>query len=231
VDSTTSQDKYYGTSQAEAGETLDIVWSLKNVEKYGSAVEQYPEKNIRYHLFPTWRSQLGNLLLFLLTSLVTISASNWVDWTIIKGELFSFNGTSYQLHLPILIFLPGLILTKILVRIYDSEYIIDGRGVEAQVGIVSFMLRQPRLRFEDIRGVEPSQTIIERLFTIGQLEIGSAMKEDVEIVMEGISDPRAVQLFLSEEIERSLRRITNSTINTGNIGTSSATAAMILRGD
>lgn len=226
-----SQDKYFGVTASEVGEPLDIVWSLKNVEKYGSAVEQYPEKNIRYHLFPTWRSQIGNLFLFLVTSLITISASNWVSGTVIKGELFSFNGTSYQLYLPLLIFLPGLILVKILVRIYDSAYIIDGRGVEAQIGIVSLMLRQPRLRFEDIRGVEPSQTIIERILTIGHLEIGSAMKEDVEIVMEGISDPRAVQLFLSEEIERSLRRITSSTLIPGNTASSLATASMVLRGD
>ena len=108
MESTSSQDKYFGVTASEVGETLDIVWSTKNIEKYGSAVEQYPEKNIRYHLFPTWRSQAGNLFLFLLTSLVTISASNWVSWTVIKGELFQFNGASYQLYLPLLIFLPGL---------------------------------------------------------------------------------------------------------------------------
>ena len=135
------------------------------------------------------------------------------------------------MHLPLLIFLPGFIAIKILVRLYDSEYIIDARGVEAQVGVVSFMLRQPRLRFEDIRGVEPSQTISERMLGIGHLEIGSAMKEEVEIVMEGIADPRAVQLFLSGEIERSVRRITQSSKVSGPGYSSSAAAAMILRGD
>jgi hypothetical protein len=231
LEETSTQDNYFGASSSEVGDVQNIVWSKSNVKKYGSAVEHYPAKNIRYHLYPTWRSQVGNLFLFSLTSLITISASNWVSWTVIKGDLFHAFGTSFQLHLPILIFLPGLILMKILVRLYDSQYIIDGRGVEAQVGIVSFMLRQPRLRFEDIRGVEPNQTILERMFSIGHLEIGSAMKEDVEIVMEGIAEPRAVQLFLSEEIERSLRRITQSTLVGGNTGVSPATASMIMRGD
>lgn len=195
-------------------EILDVVWSPGNVAEYGSPAEAYPERNIRYHLYPTWRSQFGNLILFFLTSLVTIIGSNWSrDTTVIHGELFTIGGTTFYLYLPLLIFLPGFVLGKILVRAYDSEYIIDGRGIEAKVGLVSLMLRQPRMRFEDVRGVEPSQTIWERLLNIGHLEIGSAMKDDVEITMQGISNPRAVQLFISGEIERSLRRITQSTNN------------------
>ena len=235
-----SPDNYYASSSADVGESIFVPWNKKNLKRYGSAVEQYPRKNIRYYLYPTWRSQLGNIFLFVLTSLITISASNWVEWTVIKGELFTVFGAPLELHLPLVIFLPGAVLVRTLIGLYDTEYVIDGRGVEAKIGIVSLMLRQPRLRFEDIRGVEPSQTILERILGIGHLEIGSAMKEDVEIIMEGVGDPRGVQIYLSEEIERSLRRITQSTLIPGTSGVSasgvsgggtSATTGMILRGD
>jgi len=203
---------------------IDVAWSPANVGQHGSAAEAYPEKLIRYHLFPTWRSQLMNLSLFLVTSIITIVGSNWEpEVTVLRGRLFAIGDTTFYLHLPWLIFLPGFLLGKVLIRVYDSEYIIDGRGIEAKIGLVSLMLRQPRMRFEDIRGVEPSQTIWERILGIGHLEIGSAMKDEVEITMEGIANPRAVQLFISGEIERSLRRITQSTGN--------ASAVLATKGD
>ena len=85
---------------------------------------------------------------------------------------------------------------------YDSKYIIDERGVEAQMGLVSLNLRQPRLRYEDIRGVEPTQTIFERLLGIGSVLIGSAMTKDIEIAMRGVANPRAIQLLIGGERDK-----------------------------
>jgi hypothetical protein len=208
------------------GETIDLVFTPITVAEYGSPVEAYPGKLLRYHLYPTWRSQFKNIFLFLITSIITVFGSDWdPELTIIRGPLFSIGGATYYLHLPWLVFLPGFILGKALINIYDADYVIDGRGIEAKIGIVSLTLRQPRLRFEDIRGVEPNQTIWGRIFGIGDLDIGSAMKEDVEITMKGIGNPRAVQLFISGEIERSLKRITQ----TG--GSALKAGSLVARGD
>lgn len=177
----------------------EIRGTPRNIVQYGSPVERIEVAPIRYYFYPTWRSQLFPLIGFFVLTLLSIKASSIFPWSIIPGSLFSLGNTTFTLHLPLFYLLPGFMLLKILVYIYDSKYIIDGRGVEAQVGLVSLSLRQPRLRYEDIRGVEPNQTLLERILGIGSVLIGSAMTQDVEIVMEGISDPRAIQLLIQAE--------------------------------
>ena len=100
-------------------------------------------------------------------------------------------------------------------RIYDSKFIIDERGVEAQVGLVSLNLRQPRLRWEDIRGVEPNQTLWERILGIGSVLVGSAMTNEVEIVMEGVGNPRSVQLLIGAERDKHLKKADKEKVRQG----------------
>ena len=133
--------------------------------------------------------------------------SDYVPVTVIRGKLFPIGDTVLYLDLPLLVLLPGFLLGKVLLYIYNSKYIIDERGVEAQVGLVSLNLRQPRLRYEDIRGVEPQQTLWERILGIGSVGIGSAMTQDVEIMMNGVANPRAIQLLIGGERDKRVRLI------------------------
>ena len=162
---------------------------------------------LRYYFYPTWRSQFWNLIVFFLLIALTIALSEYVPQLILKGPLFTLGSRTYYLYLPIAILLPFFVLGKILIKMYDAKYIIDDEGVEAQVGLVSFNFRQPRLRWEDIRGVEPNQTLWERFLGIGKVLIGSAMKEDVEIVMDGVANPRAIQLLLDGERKKRLEEL------------------------
>ena len=162
-------------------------------------------------LYPTWRSQLVGLFWFFVTSALAVSLSKGsLSFLVVTNRLFSIGGTEVAFSLPLLTLLPGYFLGRILLTIYDSQYIIDDKGIEAQIGLVSLSLRQPRLRYEDIRGVEPTQTIVERLLGIGTLLVGSAMTFEVEIVMAGIASPREVQKLLNEQREKFLTRIGKS---------------------
>ena len=185
----------------------EVYGSAEAIEEHGSPLARANEESIRYYFYPTWRSQLLNLCLLALLFVVTVVVSHWVPALVVPGSLFSIGDTTYYLYLPILVLLPGAMLGKILINIYDAKYIIDERGVEAQIGLVSLNLRQPRLRWEDIRGVEPNQTIWERLLGIGSVLVGSAMTQDVEIVMTGVANPRAVQLLIGGERDRRLREL------------------------
>lgn len=153
---------------------------------------------------PSLRSQLMNTILMFLTLFGTIYFSNMFPITVVKGSLFPFFGDNYvYLSLPVLILIPGLFLGKILINIYDCKYIFDETGVEAQIGLVSFNLRQPRLRWEDIRGSEPQQTIFERMLNIGSVIVGSGATQDVEITLKGVADPKGLQAII--QLERSKR--------------------------
>jgi uncharacterized membrane protein YdbT with pleckstrin-like domain len=181
--------------------------SLMQAKKLGAEVEgeNDPEEPTRYYFFPTWRSQVFNIIYFFITSVAVIYISReYATWFIIPGELFTTSATRYMLHLPYLVLVPGFFLVKTLIAIYDAKYIIDETGIEAQVGLVSLSLRQPRLRWEDIRGVEPKQTIWERMLGIGTVSIGSAMTQDTEVVMEGVANPRAIQLLINAEQSKRL---------------------------
>ena len=199
-----------GAADISAGEVTEVYGSASNIAKIGSPTERAPYSPVRYYFYPTWRSQLFPLCGFLILSILAVKGSHYLQWTIIAGKLFSIGETTFYLYLPLLSLMPGFVLGKILIYIYDSKYIIDERGVEAQIGLVSLSLRQPRLRYEDIRGVEPNQTIWERILGIGSVLIGSAMTQDVEIVMEGVANPRAIQLLIGGERDRRLALLTDA---------------------
>lgn len=188
-------------------EVREIYGTPKNIETHGAPSQQDGDTSIRYYFFPTWRSQFLNLLAFAGLCIVGIVGSRAVPGTVMAGSLFSLGDTTYFLHLPLLSLPAGAMLAKILIHIYDAKYIIDEHGVEAQIGLVSLNLRQPRLRWEDIRGVEPNQTIWERILGIGTVLVGSAMTQEVEVQMSGVANPRAIQLLIGGERDRRLREL------------------------
>ncbi len=204
----------------------EVYGTADNIARLGSPVDHahhLQDTQLRYYFYPTWRSQTILLVTYAMLCVLSIVGSRYLTVLVIKGRLLSIGAADLYLHLPLLALVPAFVLSKILINVYDAKYIIDEMGVEAQVGLVSLSLRQPRLRYEDIRGVEPNQTIVERLLGIGSLLIGSAMTQDVEIVMEGIANPRAVQRLINGERERRLRLLQGSG--------SGAAKAVLLTGD
>jgi hypothetical protein len=191
----------------DGAEVRDVYASAANIDRLGIPSDVSGHVQLRYYIYPTWRSQLFNLISFFILSILTVMIAGWVPATVIKGPLFDIGETRYYLHLPLLVLIPGFVLGKILIYMYDCRYMIDNHGVEAQVGLASMSLRQPRLRFEDIRGVEPNQTIWERILGIGSVLVGSAMTGDVEIVMEGVPNPRAIQVLINKERDRHLHML------------------------
>lgn len=182
---------------------IDDVFGGSSVE---GAEESHPSSlkkskdQVRFYFFPSWRSQFINLLGFFISAIGAIWVSSEIpNYVVIAGDLFSTSSTRYVLHLPLLVFVPGFFLVKILIQIYDAKYIIDEDGIEAQIGKMSFSFTQPRIRWEDIRGVKPEQTIWERLLDIGTVEVGSAMTQEAEIVMKGVASPRSIQLLIEQE--------------------------------
>lgn len=179
----------------------DVFGSTDSYNLSSAQVQDHGQvEPIRYFFFPSWRSQLLNLIGFFLTSAGAVWASRELSrYVIISGELFSTSQTQYVLHLPLLVLIPGFFLVKILIHIYDAKYIIDDHGLEAQVGRMSLNFRQPRIRWEDIRGVIPEQTIWERALDIGTLKVGSAMTQEAEIIMKGVASPRSIQILIDSE--------------------------------
>jgi len=194
-------------SVAESSTAQDeIAGSYK--ENEDTLVQPHDDKEILYIFAPTWRSQLLHLIGFFVISSITIAITRYYPgFCLLPGKLFRLGDSTYVLYFPWLFLIPGFLLARIFLRIFDSRFIVDDRGIEAQIGLLSMSLRQPRLRYEDIRGVEPKQTIFERVLGIGSLLVGSSMTFDVEISMQGIADPRGVQRLINLERDKYLKRM------------------------
>lgn len=184
----------------------ELYGSPENIAKHGSPSESNADIHLRYYFYPTWRSQMSRLIAYAILCVLAVEGSLFFPKTVIVGKLFAIGSTTYLLHLPLLVLLPGMMVGKILILIYNSIFIIDERGVEAQIGLVSLFLRQPRLRYEDIRGVEPNQTIWERILGIGSLVVGSSTRE-TEIIMYGLPNPRAIQILINSERDKALSKL------------------------
>jgi hypothetical protein len=202
-----SEEESQGASASK--DIVEVQGNAQNIAKIGSPVDHAGGgTHIRYYFYPTWRSQLLMTIAYLILSVIVVFiCQNYSDMMVLPGKLFEYGDSVIRLYLPLPIIIPGFVLGKILLYIYNSKYIIDERGVEAQIGLVSLNLRQPRLRYEDIRGIEPQQTLWERILGIGSVLIGSAMTQDVEIIMRGVANPRAIQLLISGERDKRLKRM------------------------
>lgn len=153
-----------------------------------------------------WRSELILLGLFAVSLPIAIILSNQIPSSIVTGEVFSFGGRRLMLSLPLFWLVPLGFAGYAAFRIFDVQYLLDGRGVEARVGRLSFSQRINRVRYEDVRSIEIRQTLLQRALGIGNLEIGTAGTSEVELVLRGIGTPSEVQELVQNE--RDLRQET-----------------------
>ncbi len=150
-----------------------------------------------------WRSQFGRLIALAVSSVACILLSHYYPNSIITGKLFDIGQTRVFLTLPLFTLAPLYILCDLLLKIYDVRYIIDARGIEARVGILSMRQSITRIRFEDIRSVETDQSLVQRLLNVGTVDVATAAVAGIEITMEGISAPHQVrEIILTEREER-----------------------------
>lgn len=147
----------------------------------------------------TWRAEIKSLIAGLVLGLVSAYLSPRLPFTVIDGRLFELGGTVWHLRLPLLAFLPAMSLLSAVYRIYNVRYSIDPRGIESRVGILSLNQTTTRVRFEDIRGVEIDQTILERMLNIGSVQISTAATYTVEIIMDGVAAPAEIQDMINSE--------------------------------
>lgn len=78
-------------------------------------------------------------------------------------------------------------------------------------GILSTNLRTSRLLYQHVRGVEIEQSILGRLFNLGDIHVGSDnLRSSAEIVIRGVRCPEAIKDELLRRVEEAqrLERIT-----------------------
>lgn len=146
-----------------------------------------------------WRSELGLVILFLVTCVATVFLSTRYPASVITGPLFSYGDYHMSLSLPLLWFVPAIVLGMAMYRIYNVRYSLDSKGVVSVSGRLALHQTITRIRYEDIRSVETEQSIIERILNIGCLELGTAATGGLEMILYGIASPSDVRFLIENE--------------------------------
>jgi len=84
---------------------------------------------------------------------------------------------------------PLSVLFALIHRIYDRRYTISAEEIIISRGHLRYLIRRAPVKFQQVRGIEITQSIIQRLFKVGHLQVSSAMLDDPEFIMEGIHNP------------------------------------------
>jgi len=149
-----------------------------------------------------WRSEIRGVLVFFLLCGVSVYLSRQFPGTVIRGDVITLFGKVLVLDLPIFWLMPFCTFLNLCYRIYNVRYVVNTRFIEARIGILSLKQRLTRVRYEDVRSIESDQTLVERFFNIGNVQIGTAASGEVEVVLEGIDSPREVQEMIQNERDK-----------------------------
>jgi len=146
-----------------------------------------------------WRSEVPRLIVLALLAVASVVLSQLFPWSVLTAPIGSIGGYQVSLSLPLFWLLPLMGFFEVAFRIYNVRYLIDARGIEARIGILSLNQSITRIRFEDIRSIETHQTLLERILNVGLIEMGTAASAGVELVFRGVARPKEVQDMLQRE--------------------------------
>ncbi|MFK7984963.1 MAG: PH domain-containing protein [Sandaracinaceae bacterium] len=78
-----------------------------------------------------------------------------------------------------------------------TRIVVSNRRTTLREGILD--RRTNEVRHSDVRNVRVEQTLVQRMFGVGKIEISSAGQSDVEIALKGIPDPQHVADMIREQ--------------------------------
>ena len=136
-----------------------------------------------YYARPAWRNQwlavtLASLLLMFFTG-----ASMYVSLT--------DSGSTSEIGIQAAGILLLAFWIPVFYRRYSWRFTIDEENIESRHGIIARKLKS--IRIEDLRNINVTQSVFQRLFGIGDIEFSSAAGGGVEVVFKGVIDPISVK--------------------------------------
>ena len=114
----------------------------------------------------------------------------------------SFLDIEFTLRLPIFLLIVLFILVRPIIQLYDSCYDLSEHHLRITRCRLSIWRRSQEFAFEDLLGVQVSQSIIDRILGVGSIEVGSKTSE-IQIIISGIKDPQEFANQISRRIDNS----------------------------
>ncbi len=111
-------------------------------------------------------------------------------------------GRLINLTFPFGLLILLVLLVRPTVRLLDCIYIVGAHHLYAVTGRLSLRARHVEVPYEDMRGVQFIQNILERILGIGTVIVWTAAADSPAIKMERIGDPQRIARIVARNIDK-----------------------------
>jgi uncharacterized membrane protein YdbT with pleckstrin-like domain len=152
------------------------------------APELHPGEHVIFDGHPSWRGTLsfyarGIVLAAIgaaISALVTV-IGNGLDWTVVI--------------LVFVVLTAIVVLAGFLFRL-STSYTITNQRLTIRRGILSRHIQETRV--ERVQNVNTSQTLVDRIMRVGQVDFDTAGSDDSEFTFRGVANPQQVVRAVDE---------------------------------
>lgn len=140
------------------------------------------------------RSILGGIIVFFFA----IGAVYGINYAAATSEYFAALPFFAVISPRWLAIIPLGILLEIIRRHNDDLYVFGKSNLTHLGGRLSLSYKVPSIKYAHIRAVVIKQSVFGRIFDYGNIELGTAANEGVEVVMGGIYKPRELGKLIED---------------------------------
>lgn len=149
----------------------------------------FPEVSIR----PSMLSNPGKLLLGVAIIAFGIPISEYVALESGKDVILE--------TFSVFLFVGSLVFMKVIWTVFNQRFCLCHEYFSSYTGLLGTSLRTTRLLYEHVRGVEIQQSLLQRVFGLGDLHVGSDVsKGEGEMVICGIRNPDKLKDLLLDRV-------------------------------
>ena len=143
-----------------------------------------PEKEtMNYIARPTWLNQWWQIGVMFLMPVVFVLVY-------LKGHQY-FSSENLRVVYVVIVAVFVYLIAVVIYRRYSWAYTIDGGTIESREGIIA--RRVCSIRVNDLRNINVKQTLIQRLWGVGDVDFSSAGGSGIEVSFRGVDDPLQVK--------------------------------------
>ena len=153
------------------------------------------------HLKRNWRSLIPHFVLFLVIVFVGVLVTENVPAATVTLML-PIEGDAVTVDLPIFLLFALIALARPVVLLFDSHYQLSEHHLRINRGQLSIWRRRQEFAFEDLLGVQVSQSLLDRVLGVGTITVGTKTAA-LDVVMRGLAKPQAVADQVARRIDAS----------------------------
>ena len=142
-------------------------------------------------------SEIPLILLNILMIPLVVHLSNEHPASIISIPIIE----NYSIPFPLFALFPILCLIILFKRVYNYRYIIEDTHMRSVHGLLSLHKKDMRIEYRDVLGIDIERNLIERIFNVGDIEIGTAMLGEAEIVFYGVYNPSKYRAMIIKKVD------------------------------